>query len=215
MKKILHTVAFVLAVSSSQAVLAVDDNLSHMHLGHVLTSWADTPEQQGLMTTAIGEAKIANQHANAAAKKPEDLEWMKMHALHVLHALDPAKAMQGPGMNYGLVKAAQGVVKHIKAAASQADASEALKLHAVHVATSAQNVVDWGTEAEDICAMIADSEDATDAAELVTRLTDLSHWMESGVDANGDGNISWEKGEGGLAASLKHAGIIAKLDGVN
>jgi hypothetical protein len=34
--------------------------------------------------------------------------------------------------------------------------------------------------------------------------------LRAGFDTNGDGMISWTKGEGGLDASTKHMGIMRK-----
>ena len=52
---------------------------AHTHMGHVTSGWKDTPDQQGLLPTAIAETNIAAQHAGFAAGKPTDLAWMKTH----------------------------------------------------------------------------------------------------------------------------------------
>ena len=44
-------------------------------------------------------------------------------------------------------------------------------------------------------------------AEEVAKRTD---WILNGNDANGDGNISWTEGEGGLAQIQQHLGFIER-----
>ena len=44
------------------------------HIGHVMTSWNDTPGGKGLLVVAEGEAKIALQHAEFAISKPNDIK---------------------------------------------------------------------------------------------------------------------------------------------
>jgi hypothetical protein len=216
MNATLSAIALSFALASTQPVLAAEAvNASHLHLGHVMTQWHDTPERQGLLTTAINEAKIAQVHAQAAAKQPDNLQWMQLHSTHVLHALDPSAIAKGPGKGYGVIKAAKGVTQHIKVAAKQADASEALKLHSVHVATAAGNALTWAEEALDLCRDIEKAGTAQQAAPLVEQLIGLIQRIQVGTDANGDGAVTWHQGEGGLEASHKHARVIAKLDGVN
>jgi hypothetical protein len=84
---------------------------SRAHIGHVMTGWKDTPCGKGLLVTARAEAKIAQQHANFALAKPDNIKWMKTHTTHVLHAVDPSAMAKGPSLGYGVVKAAGGAAK--------------------------------------------------------------------------------------------------------
>ena len=49
------------------------------HVKHVTDGWKDTPGKVGLGIAMEEEARIAEQHAGFAAKKPGDLAWMKTH----------------------------------------------------------------------------------------------------------------------------------------
>ncbi len=187
---------------------------AHAHIGHVATSWTDTPGQAGLLETAMKEAKIAAQHAGFAASRPDDLAWMKTHANHVLHALDPSRIAKGPGMGYGVVKAATGVAKHINFAAASDDASKNVKLHAKHVATSAENTVARAQEMIALIERIEAAKTAGEAAPLVAKLNRLAKALADGMDANGDGKVTWVKGEGGLKVAQKHLSIMMKGEGM-
>ncbi len=81
---------------------------AHLHLGHVMTNWRDTPSGVGFLTAAISESKVAATHAELAARNPDKLDEMKLHAGHVLNALDPSIEPKGPGAGYGVKKAAAG-----------------------------------------------------------------------------------------------------------
>lgn len=190
-------------------------NMAHVHMGHVTSGWKDTPGGKGLLPTAIAEARIAIQHAGFAASKPGDLGWMKTHTRHVLNAVDPSVEAKGPGLGYGVLKAARGVAQHINFAAGSDGASKNVKLHAVHVATTADNTV---VRAEQIVALgkkVLAADRAAKAAPLVRRIKVLSEQLLAGADANGDGKISWKKGEGGLNEAVRHMGFMAKGEGLN
>src|SRR5919106_7029295 len=144
-----------------------EPNMSHVHMGHVLTGWQDTPDQMGLLPTAQAEAEVAAQHAGFAASRPDDLNWMKLHVVHVVHAVDPTAAPSGPGLGYGLERAAAGVGQHAGFAAESEGASDNVKLHAGHVTTSAENVVQWSERIIELGAAVDAATSAEAAAPIV------------------------------------------------
>ena len=79
------------------APAAAAQNAAHNHIGHVMDKWNDTPDMAGLLPAAIAEARIAAAHAGFAARDLSDLDAMKLHAAHVLHAVDPSQIEGGPG----------------------------------------------------------------------------------------------------------------------
>jgi hypothetical protein len=189
--------------------------MSHAHMGHVMKAWKDTPGGRGLMATAFVEAEIANKHAGFAAKKPKDLKWMKTHIEHVMNAIDPSVQAKGPGMGYGVIKAAGGAAKHINLAAKSKGASNNVRIHAVHVATSSNNTVLRAKEIIVLGNKVLDSKKAGTAFELVKQIAVLTGELIGGRDANGDGAISWHKDEGGLNEVKKHMDIMAKGEDLN
>ena len=212
MKHIVRIALF--AGLATVAGIAMAGNMSHVHVQHVNQSWNDTPQQKGLMETAIGEAEIAATHAGATAKKPDDLAWMKMHNKHVIHAIDPSKEPKGPGMGYGVIKASKGVSKHINLAAGREEASGHLKTHAVHVATSAENAAKRSDKILKLSSKLQKTNSAKKAAKLSKEIAALTQAVLNGKDANGDGKITWQAGEGGLLESQKHLGFIVKEAGL-
>jgi hypothetical protein len=191
-----------------------ETKMSHVHMGHVLTGWQDTPDQMGLLPTAQAEAEVAGQHAGFAASRPDDLDWMRLHVVHILHAVDPSIEPQGPGLGYGVRRAVQGVAQHVRFAADSEDASDNVKLHAMHVETSAGNVVVWSERIVALGQQVRTASSAAEAAPLVVEIETLTQAILVGTDANGDGTITWEQSEGGLAQAAQHMQFMQEGEGM-
>jgi hypothetical protein len=191
-------------------VLAQSEKESHRHMGHVTKSWGDTPDKVGLLTILEEEAQIAAQHAGLAAQDLSDLSSMQTHTRHVRHAIDAASESGGPGKGYGIVKAAQGVSRHISLASNAGDASDNVKRHAEHVKSSAENVVKWGQEVMQLSEKVLSASTADQAAPLVQQIQELTQHVVNGTDANGDGRVSWQAGEGGVAQAKQHMDLMAR-----
>jgi hypothetical protein len=205
----LVTVAVLVPASA-----AAQANPAHTHVGHVMDGFSGTPNGQGLLPTAQAEAAIAAQHAGFAARDPENLAAMKQHAAHVLHALDPSRIAQGPGLGYGVKRAAEGVAAHIGLAGSSDGASANVGTHAQHVAASARTVVARADEAIEVAVRIEAAATAAEAAPLVAQLHALTTRIVEGHDANGDGRVTWEEGEGGLQHVEQHMNLLRSAEGL-
>ena len=217
MNKMIGTVvAAGLAVALSAGVaLAQEKNVAQLHMGHVLTGWKDTPDKAGLLPTAVAEAKIAIQHAGFSMQKPANLDWLKAHVGHVLHAVDPKVMPKGPGLGYGVIRAAKGAVAHIGFSTKSTGATKNIKVHAVHVSASAGNVVAWGQEIVALGQRVQASNSVDEAAQLAAEIEILAHQLIDGVDLNNDGSVTWHKGEGGLGQAGAHMGFMKKGDGMS
>ena len=214
MRKIISGLASVLIIAMAFGTTAHAGSEAHTHIGHVINNWNDTPSERGLLPTAMKEALVAAAHANYAAKATDDLDEMKMHAGHVRHAIDPTLEAGGPGMGYGLIKAADGAIKHITLASESADASEAVKTHTVHVVSSLNNTTTRSRLALAEAKAIYDATTASEAAPHAVKMAELTKAGFMGIDANGDGKISWHKGEGGLKVADKHMGFMLDAEGL-
>ncbi len=204
-------IAMVLVAAAVQPqALAQSEKESHRHMGHVVKSWGDTPDKVGLLTIAEQEAQIAAQHAGLAARDLSDLTSMQRHARHVRHAIDSSSESQGPGKGYGLSKAAQGVSRHITLASNAGDASDNVKRHSEHVKASADNVAQWGQEIMQLSERVLGASSADQAAPLVQEIQELTQHIVDGTDANGDSQVSWGPGEGGVAQAKQHMGLMER-----
>lgn len=205
----------VIGCAADRMTSSSDASMAHEHMGHILTSWQDTPDQAGLLPTAIAEADVAVQHAGFAASRPDDLDWMKLHVVHVVHALDPTEAPAGPGLGYGLERAAAGVGQHAGFAAESEGASDNVKLHAGHVATSAENVVQWSERIIELGVAVDAATSAATAAPIAAEIETLTLAIRNGTDADGDGQVTWQAGEGGLAQAEQHMEFMRQGEGLS
>jgi hypothetical protein len=183
------------------------------HLGHITTAFGDTPDGQGLLPVAMAEAEVVAQHAGLASRASGNLAGMKTHMGHILHALDPAEAERGPGQGYGVKKAANAIAQHIELAARAEGASQAVTQHATHVATSARNTAKRADEIIALAKQVQMATDAAAAATLVSQIASLAEQLIPGADANGDGQIGWQEGEGGLQHVEQHVNNILRAEG--
>ncbi len=145
----------------------------------------DTPKQLGLLATAFEEAKIATEHAALAAKTADNFDQIKLHVGHVLHAIDPTLEVKGPGLGYGVKKAAAGVVQHVELAANAATASANAKTQALYVSNWAKNVVKWSDEIVSLAQRIRAAPSAVEAAKLLPEITGLTEQLTNGIPSVG------------------------------
>ena len=210
-------VPYLLAVVAAIAVAAVpaaSAQESHAHIGHLMSGWMDTPEGAGLLPTAIAEAEVARQHAAYAIGQPDNLDSIRLHTGHVVHAVDAAAGGGGPGLGYGLINAASGAAAHIGYAAGAADASDNVKAHAEHVSASLRNVVTWSNEILGLAEQVMTADSASQANVLAGTIANLADCIRDGCDADSDGTISWGPGEGGLAQAEAHMGYMMQGEGM-
>ena len=165
--------AIALSVSSlsaqappAAAAPAPPANPAHNHIGHVMTAWKETPAAQGFLPAAIADAKVAAIHAGYMQKSPDNLDSLKLHAGHVINALDPSIEMKGPGSGYGVKKAAAGASQHVQLAAKSEGASKGVQTHAGHVTASLANVAEWTDAAIATAQKIRAATSAAEAAPL-------------------------------------------------
>lgn len=221
-RRALHAHALVLGstlvlalFSTSGELPAQQGNAAHAHIGHVLDGFGATPNGDGLLPTARAEAEVAANHARLAASDPSNLQGMQIHARHVLHAVDPSQVDSGPGRGYGVSQAAEGIAQHIQLAAQAEGASDNVRTHATHVAAAARTVVQRSEEIVRVVEQIQDAYDYTEGAQHVERLQTLVGQLTTGADADGDGQVGWQEGEGGLQHVEQHIQLMARGEGLD
>ena len=198
----------VYVAPASGPTLPVPPGAVGVHLGHVVNSFTTTPNMGGLLPTAPGEARVAAQHAALASRQPGNLEYMKTHIGHVLNALDPSLEKTGPGLGYGLRHAAEGVAEHIALAAAADNATPQHKLHATHVSNCAQNTVKRVDQIVALARQVQVATDAAVAAGIVAQIAGLAEQLIPGADANADGRITVDIGEGGMQLADDHVRLM-------
>ncbi len=155
---------------SAILVTRVEAIPAHLHLGHVMTNWRDTPGSRGFLPVAIDETRVAVEHAGLAVKSV-GLADIALHVGHVLHALDPTVEAKGPGAGYGVKRAATGALQHLDLAAKAEGATAMLTTTTVRVSSALSN----GLQLTDQAIAAAQSvRAATDVAQAAGRTADLA-----------------------------------------
>ena len=147
---------------------------AHLHLGHLMTNWRDTPSNVGFLIAAISDGKVAAIHGELAAKSAPDLDTMKFHAAHVLNALDSSLEPKGPGSGYGVKKAVSSAVQHLELAVQAEGVTANIKTHAAQVSTALNSVLQSTDQAVNMAQKIRQSMSASEAAALVNDLAALT-----------------------------------------
>ena len=212
--RLVTTAALTAVIMAAAAAPQIDaQSAAHRHIGHVADMWRDTPDQVGLLVAAQMEAEVAAQHAGLAAESG-DLAGIQRHIVHVLHAIDPSTSERGPGKGYGLINAASGAAQHIGLAAESDDASNAVKNHSTHVGTSARNVVTWAEAIMEKAGMVASATDMESAKAMAEEIAAMTQAILSGMDADGNGRVTWQEGEGGLEQAATHLRLMQEAEGL-
>jgi hypothetical protein len=170
---------------------------AHLHLGHVMTNWRDTPANVGFLIAAISDAKVAVTHAELTARSTDNVDEMKLHAGHVLNALDPSIEPKGPGSGYGVKKAATGALQHLEFAVNGEGSSPNIKTYATRVSASLKDVLNGTDQAIAITQKITASKSASEAAPLAVDLLRLTKQIsDEGLQAAKMAMDLMMKGEG-------------------
>jgi hypothetical protein len=158
----------------------IEPPLVHAHIGHVMTAWRDTPGTVGFLTVAMSDARVAAAHALLTSKS-ETLDEMKLHAGHVLHALDPTIEPKGPASGYGTKKAAAGALQHVGFTATVEGASTVVKNHAGVVSGKLTETIATIDRTIATAEKLRSAASTTDAAPLSTELVSLTTQIGDGL----------------------------------
>ena len=146
-----------------------------------MIAWKDTPGTVGLLTVALSDARVAAAHALLTSKS-SSLDDLKLHAGHVLHALDPSVEPKGPASGYGAKKATLGAVQHLGFAAAADGASQTLKGGASTVSAKLEAVNTAIDRAVTTANAIRAAANPADASKAAAELLSLTSDINAGLD---------------------------------
>lgn len=168
------------------------------HFNHVATGFSGAPGGRGLVVTTAIEVNTAMMYANFAAGNPTNLDAMKTNVRSVLHALAPEQGAKGPGLGFGVRRAAEAVVTHIELAVKSPGASETLRKLGPKVALAGRAVAARAQEMADLGNRVLAAQTAAQAGPLVEQLRALALQLDLGRDANGNGQVEMNATEPGM-----------------
>jgi hypothetical protein len=174
------------------------------HITAIMTRAEETPSNEGLLAIAIAEARTAAAHASMATQKPDDLAWMKRRTEEVLHAVDPSATAPGPGLEFGLLKAASGVADHMSLALNSLKATPSVKAHGPTVLAGAEGAVTRARAIMDLGLKVRAAGAPAMARPLVEEIERLTIAVLEGAE-----------GDGGLLGAQRGGNLILKEDGLS
>src|SRR5262249_52876860 len=154
---------------------------AHLHLGHVMTNWRDTPSNAGFLIAAISDARVAAIHADLATQRSNTLDVVRAHAAHVLSALDSSIEPKGPGSGYGVKKAATGALQHLDFALQAEGVTANIRMHAAPVSALLKNVLQWIDQATTAAQKIRTATSGTEAVALANEVAGLTMNIAEGL----------------------------------
>lgn len=171
--------------------------ISHAHVGHCLTHWGDTPDNQGLFPVARQELAAAQHEADAALGASLSAAQKATHIRNVARALNPDAERLGPGLGYGAIRALEAGVEHLEYAATSDDASPNVVSTVADLSDIGDNILER-MRAAAARAKSADVRDAGALDQTALELRSTLRGIAAGVDANADGRIEPVAGEAGF-----------------
>jgi hypothetical protein len=172
--------------------------ISHVHVGHAITGWHDTPGQKGLFVAAEEKGQSALQHARDANQPGRRLDEVQGSIRRVMADVDPRAAPEGASERYGLKQALQGAVDHLVFAADVDDASNNVRRsvpvlvgNAAPLLARCESILVFGKEA-------VASKNLEEAKVLAAEILRMTRANADGVDVDGDGVIGSKREEYGL-----------------
>lgn len=116
--------------------------IAHVHVGHAMTGWRNTPNKEGLLVTAEAEALAVLEEAHRAVAAGNDLAQTKRSVRNLLHALDPALSPGADGgLGFGLLPAVQDTISHMEFAAESDDASQNIRDSVPRIAERSNEII--------------------------------------------------------------------------
>lgn len=180
-------------------------------LRYLTSASPETPGGMGLVATGLAEAEIALEHVSLAGRNAVDLSNMQRHMGHVLHAIDPTEVGRGPGMGFGVVRAARGTLLQIEQLQALESLPGVVSFHAPYLARAARGALARAEEAVELARQVQRASSAAAAHRLVARLDEVVRAMAYGFDHDDDGRIGHTEDEMGLAQVRYHLTLVERL----
>ncbi len=204
---------FIVAILAMSGCSHRTPTISHVHIGHAMTGWHDTPGKEGLFIVAEKKAAQALEYARVAADGRQDLNRIKSNIARVTVLTDGEAMEIGEKGQYGVKQALVNAVSHITYAATSPDATANTKSFADRFAANAAGVIDRCDLISALGSDILGSGSMEEAGLLAPEIEKLTRANIHGEDLDGDGIIGSYADEYGLVHLRRDIeGMVARED---
>lgn len=180
------------------------------HVARIMSRSPETPNGMGLLAVSLSEARVAIRHARLAAETVGEPESLRSHAAHVLDAVDPVADSDGPGLGFGVRRAAEEIAEHMELAAEASRSPPNIQSRVTAVTSSARNVAAIAREMGELARGLMSHGSSDEAASETRALSRLASQLVEGRDLDGDGEVRWWNREGGLSAVQRHMVLLLR-----
>ncbi len=206
----MRILALVVSVVIVSGCVQTTPLVSHAHIGHAMTSWHDTPNQEGLFEVADKELGQALESATFAVRAAPGQ--VRRYLEDTQHALNPDRQPVGPGLGYGAIRALTGAIEHLEYAAGSDDASQNFVGSVVDLVDQGDLVIGRLLEAE---RLIADAPTDAATAEQVLDLLNAAKYGMQPLAASLDAMLDRESNPSYEPVSKRYVlGLVRLPDGV-
>jgi len=187
--------------------------IAHVHVGHALTGWRDTPGKEGLFVLAEDKAQQALDSAESASKATNDINKIKSDINLSVEATNPSQNTIDGKKRYGLKQSVEGAVDHITFAADSDDASDNIKSSAKAFANNSTTVLERCDLITALGEDIKNTSSVDEAVVLTAEVLNLARANVHGEDSDGDGILGSNPSEYGLTQLRKQLdAMVARED---
>ncbi len=163
-------------ISCSSLLRRETPSIAHVHIGHSLTSWRDTPREAGLLIVAEQEAAMVLANADLAErsvreKRPDVDKYLE----NIARVIDPEISDTKDAKIYGLKKAAIGSISHLGYAAESPDASSNVLRTVSKTNLEAEEIVARIEELFEFVLAAREESDSEIVSTYIAEISRLSH----------------------------------------
>jgi len=198
MKQAYAWTLLIVAILAMAGCASRAPTIAHVHIGHAMTGWYETPNKEGLFVLAEKQAGESLNYAQAAADGSRDLKRIKTNIAHAGMLCDSEAMGNEPKAQYGVKQALAGAVSHITYAATSPDATANTRAFADGFATNAAVVMDRCYLITALSSDIGDTESVEEAGLLAPEIEKLARANVHGEDLDGNGIVGSYANEYGL-----------------
>jgi hypothetical protein len=198
MKQAVLWMLFIFAIVALSGCASRAPTIAHVHIGHAMAGWYETPNKEGLFVLAEKRAGESLKYAQAAADGSRDLKRIKTNVAHAGMLCDSETMGNDPKEQFGVKQALTGAVSHITYAATSPDATTNVQAFADGFAANATGVMDRCDLIVALSSDIGGTQSVDEASLLAPEIEKLARANIQGEDLDGDGIVGSYADEYGL-----------------
>ena len=157
-------------------------SIAHVHVGHTLTSWIETPNQEGILITAEREAAAVAGAVDSLQSSAGDLSAMKSAARDLVEKLLPSKPTfrESARVISGLIPSTEESLRHVEFAAASQDASANVRASVPAILKGGREMIAAMEQMKVLAVAIAESGSTAESSALTDEIAATANGILKG-----------------------------------